>query len=102
MLDDSFDIRSCVAEVLSGIEVIGMLYEVLTDTCGASHSQVGVDIDLTYSHRSSLTEHFFGYADSVVEFAAVLVDDLYEFLGYGRRAVQYDREFGKSDRKSVV
>ena len=80
MLNDIFDIRSSVAEILSGIEVIGMLYEVLADTCGASHSQIGVDVYLTYCHRSGLTKHIFGYADSVVKFTAVLVYDHNEFF----------------------
>ena len=68
----------------------------LTDTRGASHTQVAVDIDLADSHRSSLSEHIFGYADRVFERAAVLVDDLYEFLRNGRSAVQDYREVGQS------
>ncbi len=96
MLNDCLDICSCVAEILSGVEVVGMLHKVLTDTCGASHSEVGVDVNLTYCHACSLTQHILGYADSVLKLAAVFVDYLYEFLRNGRCTVQYDREFGKS------
>ena len=34
-------------EILSGIEVIGMLYEVLTDVSSHCKTDIGVDIDLT-------------------------------------------------------
>ena len=43
-----------------------------------------------------MAKHFFWYADSVVELTAVLVDDLYELLRYGRCAVEYDWELRQS------
>ena len=71
-------------EILSGIEVIGMLYEVLTDVSGHCKTDIGVDIDLTNGKLGSLTELILGDADSIRHISAVLVDHLYEFLRYGR------------------
>ena len=71
-------------EILSGIEVIGMLNEVLTYVSGHCKTDIGVDIDLTYSELSGLTELILGDTDSIGHVSAVLIDHLYEFLGNGR------------------
>ena len=96
VFDDLFDGRAGVAEVLSGIEVIGVFEEMFTDRRGASDAEVGVDVDLADGHGSRFAEHFFGDADSVGHFAAVLVDDGDAVLRNGRSAVQDDRETGQA------
>ena len=57
VLDDLLDVRARVAQILTGVEVIGMLHKVLPDTGGAGKAQVGVDIDLANRHAGSLAEH---------------------------------------------
>ena len=67
-------------EILTRIEVIGMLYEILTDVSSHCKTDIGVDINLTYSKLSSLTKLIFGDTDSIRHVSAVLVNHLNEFL----------------------
>ena len=67
-------------EILAGIEVIGMLNEVLTDVSGHCKTDIGVDIDLTYCKLSSLTKLFLGDTYGIGHISAVLVDHLNELL----------------------
>ena len=60
--NDVLDILAAVADVLSGIEVIGMSDEVLTDTCGHAKTKVGVDVDLADCAFSRHTELVLGNA----------------------------------------
>ena len=83
-------------EVLAGIEVIGMLIEVLTDVACHCKTDIGVDVDLADCELSCLTELLLGDTYCIRHLTAVLVDHLNEFLRYGRRTVKNDRESGKS------
>lgn len=96
MFDDFFDSRTRVAEVLSGIEVVGVFKEMFTDGSGAGDAEIGVDVDLADSHGSCFAEHFFGNTDRVGHFTAELVDDRNAILRNGRCAVQDDRETGQA------
>lgn len=87
VLDDLFHIRSCIAEVLAGIEVVGVLNVVLSDCRRKRYAQVGVDIDFAYRKLRRLSEFRFGNADRVGHGAAVLVDDCDLILRNARRAV---------------
>ena len=84
---------SCRFEILTGIEVRGVLFEVLSEGSRHSHTQVGVDVDFANSHRSRLTEHFFGYTLRAGHVSAVFVDLIDEILRNAACAVQNDREF---------
>ena len=54
MANHSADSVTSGGEVLTGIEVIGMLGEVLTNAGGHSKTQVGVDVDLANCALCSL------------------------------------------------
>ena len=92
MLDHVLDGDTGGLQILTRIEMIRMLVEVLTDAGGHREAQVGVNVDLADSAAGSLTQLLLGNADRIGHFAAVLVDDLYEFLRHGGRAMQHDRE----------
>ena len=49
-------------QVLPGIEVIGMLGEVLADVAGHGQTDVGVDVDLAHGQLGSLTQLLLGDA----------------------------------------
>ena len=83
-------------QILTGIEVIRMLCEVLTDVTGHGKTDIGVDIDLTYGKLSCLTELLFRNTYGVRHVAAVLVNHLNEFLRNGAGTVKNDRETGQS------
>ena len=87
VLDDLFHIRSCIAEVLAGIEMVGVLNVVLSDCRRKRYAQVGVDIDFAYRKLRRLSELRFGNADRVGHGAAVLVDDRDLILRNARSAV---------------
>ena len=82
-------------EILTGIEVVRMLSEVLTD--GSSHCQtrVRVDVDLADSALGSLAELLLGDTDGVGESTTILVDGGYLVLRYRRRTVEHDGESGE-------
>ena len=50
--NDFLDVGAGGLQVLTGVKVIGMLVEVLTNSAGQSQTQVGVNVDLTYADRS--------------------------------------------------
>ena len=83
-------------EVGSGVEYVGLLCEDSSDTRCHCKTDIGVDIDLTYSHGSCLSELLFGNTDSIRELAADGVDLLNVFLRNGGRTVENDREAGES------
>ena len=96
VLDHFLHVRSCVAEVLAGIEVIGVLHKMLTDRRRKRNSQVTVDIDFADRKLCGFSELGFGNADCVGHGAAEFVDDCNLFLRYGRSAVQDDGEARKA------
>lgn len=79
-------------QILTRIEMIRMLCEVLADVACHSKTDIGVDIDLTYCKLSCLTKLLFRNTHCVRHIAAVLVNHLNELLRNGRRSVQNDRE----------
>ena len=83
-------------KVLTGIEVIRMLSEVLTDVTCHSKTDIGVDVDLANSECSCLTELLLRDTNCVRHVSAVLVNHLNKLLRYGRRTVENDRETRKS------
>ena len=95
MGNDSLDILAAVAEVLSGIKVLGMRDEVLADTGGHAQTKVGVDVDLADCALCGKTKLILRNADGILQSAAVGVDDLDILLRDGGRTVQDDREAGK-------
>ena len=96
MLNDSLNICTAVAKILTRIKMIRMLYKMLTDACSHAQTKVGVNVDLADSALCSLAKLIFRNADCVNQLAAVLVDDLDIFLRNRRRSVKNDRESGKS------
>lgn len=92
MLNEFLDVGAAVSAVLTRVEVLRMSEEVLADTSRHSEAQVGVDVDLADSGFSSLAELIFRDAYSVIELAAVLVDDLDVLRDDGGSTVQDDRE----------
>ena len=67
---------ACRLEILAGIEVAGILGEVLAD--GGSHGQtrVRVDVDLADSALGGLAELLLGDTYCIGKLSAVLVDDV--------------------------
>ena len=96
MCHDILDIFAAVADVLSGIEVVGVSHKVLADACRHAQTKVGIDIDLADCACRRLAELLLGNADCILEGAAMGIDDLYIFLRNGGGTVKDDRESGKS------
>ena len=49
VFDDLLNVRSRVAEVLSGIEMVGMFNHMLTNSRSASHTKIRIDVDFADS-----------------------------------------------------
>ena len=96
MTNDLLDVGTGGLQVLTGIEVIGMLVEVLTNSAGQCQTQVGVNVDLADRQSCSLTQLLFGNTDGVGHLAAVGVDHGNIVLGNGGRTVQNDGEAGQT------
>ena len=92
MGDHVLDSLTSRLQVLTRIEVIRMLVEVLADRSGDSQTNIGVDIDLADGQLCSMTELFLRNADCIRHLAAVSVDLVNELARYGRGTVQNDRE----------
>ena len=90
------DVGTGGLQVLTRIELVGMLVEELTDGAGHCKTQVGVDVDLADGQGSCLTQLLFGDTDGVGHLAAVGVDHLDVLLGNGGRTVQNDGEAGQT------
>src|SRR5699024_7474976 len=95
MSDHVLDSLTGRLEVLTGIEVIRMLVEVLTDAGGDSQTDVGVDVDLADGQLRRVTELILRNADSIRHLAAMCVDLVNKLARNGRRTVQNDREAGR-------
>ena len=90
------DVVAAVREILTGVEVRGVLGKMLADTRSQRQTQVGVDVDLAHRHRSGFTQHILGDTDGIRHLTAELVD-LRNVLGHNRgRAVQNDGETGQA------
>ena len=94
--NDLLDVCTSGLQVLTGVELAGLIVVELTDGASHSQTQVGVDVDLTYGQGSSLTQLFFGNTDSVGHLAAVGVNHGNIVLRNGRRTVQDDGEAGQT------
>lgn len=92
VLNELFDVGAAVCAVLARIEMLRMSHEVLADTSRHSETQIGVDVDLADCGFCSLAELIFRDADSIVELATVVVDDLDVLRDNGGSTVQDDRE----------
>ena len=95
MANQLFDVCTSRLQIFSGVELVGMLVEELTDGTGHSQTEVRVDVDLTNSGSGSLAELLLGNTDSAGHCTAVLVDHLNVVLGNGGRTVQNDGETGQ-------
>ena len=80
MSDHVLDGLTCGFQILTGIEMIRMLSEMLADNGCHCKTDIGVDVDLADCEFCSMAKFFFGDADGIGHVSAVLVDDLYEFL----------------------
>ena len=49
-------------EVLSGVEMGGIVVEILSYRCGARQSYVAVYVDFAYGGHGGFSEHLLGYA----------------------------------------
>ena len=76
MSDKLFDVCSCGFEIFSGVELIGMFSEELTDGTGHCKTEVGVDVDLADGESCCFAKLIFGNADSTGHISAVFVDHL--------------------------
>ena len=92
MLNELFDVRTAISAILTRIKVLRMSEEVLADTSRHSETQIGVDVDLADCGLSGLAELVLRNADSIVELAAVLVDDLDVLRDNRGCAMENDRE----------
>ena len=94
--NDFLDVGAGGLQVLTGVELRGLIVEELTDGAGHSQTQVGVDVDLTYAQSGSLTQLLLGNADGVGHLAAVGVNHSNIVLRNRGRAVQNDGETGQT------
>ena len=92
VLNELFDVRTAISAILTRIKVLRMSEEVLADTSRHSEAQIGVDVDLADCGLSGLAELVLRNADSIVELAAVLVDDLDVLRDNRGSAMENDRE----------
>ena len=92
------DERSAVAEVLTGIEVRGVLGEVFAHRGGEGETKVGVDVYLADRHGRRFAEHVLGNALSAGHRTAEVVDHLYVVGEHRARAVENDGELGQERR----
>ena len=90
------DVCTSGLQVLTGVELAGLIVVELTDGASHSQTQVGVDVDLTYAQSGSLTQLFFGNTDRIGHLAAVGVDHCNILLRNGGRTVQNDGEAGQT------
>jgi len=61
-------------QVLTGIEIAGLLVEVLADGSGHSQTAVAVDVDLADCALAGFAELLFGNTYCIGQFAAMCVD----------------------------
>ena len=83
------------SQVLTRVELTGLVVEDLADGCGHCKTAIGVDVDLADSALGGLAELLLGNTYCIGKLAAVCVDDIDILLGNRRGAVEDDREAGK-------
>ena len=96
MSDHSLDGSAAGSEILTRIEVIGMLSKVLTNARGECEAEVGVDVDLADGASGGLTELLLGNTDGIGHLSAVLVDHINKLLGNAGGAVKNYGEAGQT------
>ena len=67
-------------QILTRIEVVGMLSQILTNGSGHGQTAVRVDVDLADSALRSLTQLLFGNTYCIGQVAALLVDGVHLVL----------------------
>ena len=92
VLNNSLDVSTSRSQVLTWIEVLWMLHEMLADAGSQGKAQVRVNVDLANCTTGSLAELILRNTDSIIQLAAVSVDDLYILRNYRRSTVEYDWE----------
>ena len=95
MGDHGFDGFPGRSQILTGIEVTGVLREVFADGCRHGQTQVRINVDFADTESSRFQQHVFRNALGSVQFAAVLVAFFYERRNDGRSAMQYQRVTGQ-------
>lgn len=95
MLDHFLHHDAGVAQVLTGIEMVGMFRKMFADSRRKGNAEVGIDIDFADRHFRRLAQLGFGNTDGVGHMSAEFVDDRHLVLRNGRRAVEDDGEAGK-------
>ena len=68
-------------QILAGIEVSGILGEVLADGCGHGKTAVRVDVDLADCALGGLAELLLGNSDCIGKVSAILVAHIHIYLG---------------------
>ena len=92
VLNELFDVGTAISDVLARIEMLRMSHEMLADTSRHSEAEIRVDVDLADCGLRSAAELILRDTDSVIEFAAVRVDDLHVLRNDGGSTVEDDRE----------
>ena len=92
VLNQFLDVGTAISHILARVEVLRMSHKVLANTSRESQAQVGVDVDFANCGFSSLAELIFRNTNSIVQLAAVSVDDLNVLRNNGRSTMENDRE----------
>ena len=92
VFNEFLDVGTAISNVLTRVKVFRMSHEVLTDTSRKSQTQVRVDVDFANCGFSSFAELVFRNTNSIIEFAAVSIDDFNVLRNNGRSTMENDRE----------
>ena len=84
-------------QILTRIEVTGMLDKMLTNAGSHCHTQIRVDVDLANGHSGGLAELILGYAESTGHIAAKLVDLLSKLLRHRGSTMEMQSYFTNAD-----
>ena len=82
-------------QILTRIEVIGMLCQILADSSSHGQTRIRVDVDLADCTLRSLAELLFGNTYCVGQVTTELVNGVHLVLRNRRRTVEYDGESRK-------
>ena len=91
-------VLDCLAsrfQILTGIEVAGVFYQMFADGSGHCQTQVGIDIDFANAKGACFQKHVFGNALRTVQLATVFVTFLYEGGDNGGSTMENQREAGE-------
>ena len=92
VLNQSLDVIASRSQILTWVEMLRMLSEVLTDTSSESQTQIGVNINLANCAASCLAELILWNTNSISQVAAILIDNLYILWNYRGCTVENDWE----------